>query len=456
MRHKISVSRGVAFLLGGGVMAISGQAAAGPCPTGSNVVYMSGSSAFKTTLVAAQGVLGSTAQIVYLSPGSCEGLQYLLGTGGNPPGTEPGTAVTVVTASDASCDPPGTPDATTVDIGISDVYPSSCVAGYSPTLNPLTGFKDFPGPIQAMVVAAPVLAQATSISAEAAYMVFHYAADTPAHTVAPWSVPLDIFTRFYDSGTLAMLGQAFGNASGTKVLTAGLWANAQCATPDTAACPNTAGSTGKMQGKITTAAALSASDQNAAIGILGAANITAGIKPLAFQAAGESCGYFPDSSITASTGVGNGDKLNVREGRYAIWGPEHLVVKVDGAGNPQGQNSNTAAVQAVIAALTATSTAPASSSTDGGTALTDTQVGTIIDAISKPTAGVVPQCAMKVQRTSEDGAEASYQPPAPCGCRFMAAATGSAPGCTPCGTADGGTTCSGATPVCRFNYCEAQ
>src|SRR5258708_1558034 len=105
MRQNISVSRGVAFVIGGAVMAVTGQAAAAACPTGSNVVYVSGSSAFKAVLVAAQGVLGSSVQIVYLSPGSCQGLEFVLGTGGGAAAAETGTAVTVVTSSDLSCDP---------------------------------------------------------------------------------------------------------------------------------------------------------------------------------------------------------------------------------------------------------------------------------------------------------------------------------------------------------------
>jgi hypothetical protein len=294
-----------------------------------------------------------------------------------------------------------------------------------------------------MDIAVPTASTATSISAQAGYMVFQFAADTAAHTVTPWSIPADVFTRFYDSGTLQMIGAALGD--GTKTLPGGKWANAKCATPGTTACPNTTASTGGEVTALKTAATTSTADGNAAIGIVADQSITTGIKALAFQAAGQMCGYFPDSA------QGNHDKLNVREGRYAIWGPEHLVVNMSG-GQPVGLNSNTAAVQAVISTLTATATAPAASS-DAGTSLTDAQIGSIIDVISAPAAGVVPTCAMKVSRTSEVGPEASFSPPAACGCRFQVAATGAVPtGCTAC-TAS--TSCSGSTPVCRFGYCEA-
>ncbi len=411
MRKNIYVSRGAALWLGAAVLTASGQAAAAACPTGSNVVYVSGSSAFKSILQATQ-----------VAP-----------SGANTP-----------------CTPPGTTPETTVDIGISDVYPSTCL-NYAPTLSAVgsgTMTKDYLGPIQAMVLAVPTASIANSISAEAAYMVFKFAADTTAHSIPPWIIPGDIFTRYYDSGVLNMTGAALGN--GTKTLTAGNWANAQCATPGTSACPNTATSNGNMASHIT-GAATSTADINAAIGDIAAqtAATTTGIKALAFQGVGQTCGYYPDSSN------GNGDKVNVREGRYDIWGPEHLVVKVDGSGNPVGQNGNTAAVQAVIAALIATSTAPLAASVDSGVGLTETQVGSIVDIISAAASGAIPQCAMQVQRSGEDGAESSYSPPAPCTCRFLSAATGTTPSmCTPCGaSADGGTCPS--PQVCRFGYCEA-
>ena len=87
MRKHISMSRVAALVLSGAALTVTGSAAAaaGPCPTGSNVVYVSGSSAFQTVLAAAQSVLGSTATIVYQKPGSCEGLGDVLGFSGAAP-----------------------------------------------------------------------------------------------------------------------------------------------------------------------------------------------------------------------------------------------------------------------------------------------------------------------------------------------------------------------------------
>jgi hypothetical protein len=287
------------------------------------------------------------------------------------------------------------------------------------------------------------------ISAEAAYMVFGFAAAS-GKTIMPWTDPMQIWVRYYDSGTLEMIGKAIG-------LTGSKWVNAT-----NKSSSQTTGSTGGMQMALINAEGVMA-NQSTAIGILSTSGLKTGIKGLAFQGTGQSCSYYPDSSGTA------GDKINVRQGRYEIWGPEHMVANVDGSGKPVGKNSNTAAVQTLINALVSTSQAlPASSDAgtpEGGTAeggsvttLGETEVGNIIAAISAPSAGFIPQCAMQVSRTTEIGAEASYAPPVACSCAFEKAA-GSSPGSTcasrMCTTnAD----CAGktGTPVCHFSFCEAE
>jgi hypothetical protein len=430
-------------------LASSGLAAGADCPSSSSVVYVSGSSALEPVLVAAQTVLGGSVTIVLQSPGSCQGLSYVLGDAGGvaPPDPDPASVITPPTTT--FCDLPGTPAQATVDIAGSDVYPSTCL-GFDPNLNPVgTGLRDYLGPVETMEIAVPSASSESAISAAAAYMVFKYAASNAAVAIAPWTVPGDIFTRYYDSATLWMIGAALGDA--TKFLPGNLWSNARC-NPATSTCPQTASSGAQMVNLIRAAAASGAQDASASIGIVSAQNLSAptDVKPLAFKAVGQSCAYYPDSSL------GAGDKINVRQGRYDIWGPMHFVVGVDGSGNPVGRNGNTAAVQQVIDALVSTSIAPAAAS--GGATLTDAQTGTFIDAISAPPAGgFVPTCAMQVSRNSEVGPEASYMPPAPCGCRFASAATGSPPqGCTACTPADETTVCPGALPVCRFGFCEAQ
>jgi hypothetical protein len=446
MRKKTSLARGVAWLIGGAIAGVSGQAAAQTaCPSGPNTVYLSGSSAFQPVLIATAKALASLStpvNLVYQHPGSCEGLQHILGDSGGAPNPDTDAAFSVTGTAATACGPlPGTPAAAIVDIGISDVYANICTATFDPMLNAVgSSTKDVLGPIQAMTFAVAANSTANAISAEAAYMVFKFDASTTQLVIAPWSTPADIFVRFWDSGTLEMIGKAIN-------LPGGNWANATT----TPAPPQQASGSGNMATKI--AAAATAGDVNGAIGILGAANIygVTTLKPLAFQAKGQSCGFYPDSSSSSA------DKLNVRQGRYAIWGPEHLIVQVDTAGNPVGRNSNTAAVQTVISALTATMNGPAAASSDAGTGLTETQIGSIIDGISTPGAsgGVVPWCAMEVQRSSEIGPLSSYQSPAPCACRYemATAATIHSHTCTAC-TSD--SMCSGSLSHCRYGFCEAQ
>jgi hypothetical protein len=473
MRKNSSFARSAAWLIGGAAVAIAGPAAAGTCPSpGPNVVYLNGSSAFSPVLAATQKILdtitinGTTGvTLVYQAPGSCEGLGYILGQGGAPIADATHGGSIFMGGMKTPCSLPGA-DAGfmgyTADIGISDVWAQTCQGSFSPSLNSVgpDGGAPFPtaeflGPIQAMTIAVPKLSSADTISAEAAYMVFGFDANPIQPVIAPWSTPGHIYTRFWDSGTLEMIATAIG-------LHGGKWANSQGDGmghgADGGAITNQASGSGAMEADLTTSAT-----PDDTIGILGAANIYESnakqeadggmgilLKPLAFQATGQSCAFYPDSSSNST------DKLNVRQGRYEIWGPEHLIVGVDGTGNAVGQNGNTAAVQAVIIALTATMTGPATMSSDAGAALTDAQIGQIIDAISVPAAsgGVVPWCAMEVQRTTEVGPLSSYQSPYPCTCRYTAASTGTPPStCTAC-TSD--TQCTSASlPHCRYGYCEA-
>jgi hypothetical protein len=470
--RKNSFARSAAWLIGGAAVAVAAPAAAATCPSpGPNVVYLNGSSAFSPVLAATQKILdtisinGTTGvTLVYQAPGSCEGLAYILGQGGAPVADATHAGSIFPGGVKTACSLPGADAGFAgfkADIGISDVWTETCQNSFAPSLNSVgpdagaLATAEFFGPVQAMTFAVPKLSSADSISAEAAYMVFGFDADPIQPVIAPWSTAGHIYTRFWDSGTLEMIATAIG-------LNGGKWANSQGDGmghgPDGGAITNQASGSGAMEGDLTNSGA-----PNDTIGILGAANIYESnakqeadggmgilLKPLAFQAKGQSCAFYPDSSSNST------DKLNVRQGRYEIWGPEHLIVGVDGTGSAVGQNGNTAAVQAVLTALTATMTGPATMSSDAGAALTDAQVGQIIDAISVPAAsgGVVPWCAMEVTRTTEVGPLSSYQSPYPCTCRYTAAATGTAPStCTAC-TSD--TQCTSASlSHCRYGYCEA-
>ena len=283
-----------------------------------------------------------------------------------------------------------------------------------------------------------------------------------------------------------MLGAAIG-------LPTSFWANAEVATPGAATClPSEMTNDGcvPIQQKVEGAyspldfmgAAISngTENQSAKIGVLSEAEVAQyngastdnKLKILAYQHAGQPCGYLPDSSASAK------DKLNVRQGRYAAWGPLHFFYNADLAGNPlpgTGDGSQTGKITAMAAILNyfiATGPNPQTpplptgqldgvqgQGADGG--LGPGAAPPPIGEIEKQTvvngeiaASLVPWCAMQVVRTSEIGPEASYEPREPCTCFYSVTTGATVPDyCTTC-TAD--SDCPAPNPKCRLGYCEVQ
>jgi hypothetical protein len=160
-----------------------------------------------------------------------------------------------------------------------------------------------------------------------------------------------------------------------------------------------------------------------AIGVLSsdfADRARANLRVLKFQAKGQACGYLPDSSPTSF------DKANVRDGHYPIWGPVHLFT----------QNVNSVPSQAADALVTRFSVPRLDQ--------------TLLDAIIG--AGYIPQCAMRVQRSGEMSALASFQPQFGCACYFDSKVNG-ASSCQKCG---GPADCPSSAPACNYGYCEVQ
>ncbi len=380
------------------LLAMPSEASAATCASLTNPVYVSGSSAVGPLLKTANAFLlaGTPAvTIVYQSLGSCAGMDAM-------------TNATKVTATPVSWDAngvAGTCDLPTggvnSDIGVSDVFPSSC-----PNITLPSTQKDFQGPNQVMNFVAPVASTQNAISQEAAFAVLGYGG--AMYQVAPWTDMSFLFIRPDTSGTKQMIAAALG-------LAASKWKGT---------IPG-AGKSGDVLNAVSTS-----TNANATFGILASdlldANRTT-IKGLAYQAKGQLCGYLPDSSATTF------DKINVREGRYAIWGPLHLVAVGD-ANGPTNAN-----VAAVVNAFTRKG-------------LTVAQKKAMIDAES--TAHTVPQCAMKVSRTTEVGAEASYQPDEPCGCYFESKVGTASASCKTCAMDSDCTV--GTNTHCRYGYCEAK
>jgi hypothetical protein len=281
------------------------------------------------------------------------------------------------------------------------------------------------------------------ISAKAAYVVF--GSDATTYTVAPWSVSSNIFVRAETSGTLNMIGTAIG-------LIPSKWVNA--GTTGTPPAQQET-STGNMEKAVAT---VTGANVGATIGILsaeGAAtwNSTAAdsatpLKILAFQASEQECGYLPDSSATTF------DKINVRQGRYAIWGPLHFLANTGTNGQPTGPDA--AQIATVLNYFLATGPNPSATlftgaiPGDAGTVPSTADIQSLITAEAKP-GYVVPWCAMEAQRSAEVGPESSYSSPEPCSCLFETTLGSPVSGhtCTTCSTSS---PCS--SGVCRYGFCE--
>jgi ABC-type phosphate transport system substrate-binding protein len=144
------------------------------------------------------------------------------------------------------------------------------------------------------------------------------------------------------------------------------------------------------------------------------------VRVLAYQHYGQTCGYYPDTSITAF------DKRNIRDGHYPVWGVVHILTRVDG-GLPVNPGANRF-INLVLG--------------------TDELPG--LDPIAlEAEAGLIPQCAMTVARDEEGGPLTSVQPQKPCGCYFESLTGGT--NCQDCTMAS---QCPTDRPKCSYGYCE--
>lgn len=365
-------------------------------------IVVTGSSAVSGFLQTASPLVAASGyRIAYQPSGSCNGVDQVFNT--DPAKRialdRPGTVSLLFPANGTAGVPCSWGSGAPVDVGVSDVFATSCNAAYMPS----TSIGDFLGPVQPMTFVVPAASPEKAISAAMGHVIFGRAANDPKS--APWSDPTVYFVRSASSGTQQMLARAIGvpadkwwgkNAGGTGGVVTGLTSVAPSLVPGTI-------------GILSTDA-------------LKAAETRTNIHVLAFQADGQICGFYPDR-IPVSL-----DKQNVRDGHYSIWGPVHFFAAISG-----GQPS------AKATALVQRFTLPGLDQT-------------VLDAIAK--GGLVPQCAMKVTRDTEMGPLKSFAPPFQCGCYFESklANDSTPPGCTACsGTND----CPASTPACNLGFCEA-
>jgi len=297
--------------------------------------------------------------------------------------------------------PTCTPDAAgaPVQVGIPIVFPEACTSQAAPAT-----VKAFKGPIQSFVFVVPTANTAQAISAEEAYMVFGFGA---TGGVSPWIDPTFYFVRPATKGTQVSLGAVIA-------VPAAKW-KGQKIDQSTSVASMVAAST--------------APDKT--IGILGAeiydsATNRAAMRALSFEAFGQTGGYFPDSTVTAF------DKRNVRDGHYAAWSHVFYLSAVDTSGA-----ATNAKAGRLIDILTGAPSAAAPTGLD------------LLTLVASK--GLVPSCAMTVQRAAEGGALYRSQPASPCGC-FYESVVGTAP--ATCAACSASTPCAGTSQQCVHGFCE--
>ena len=384
-------------------LTVASNAFAADCDA--DVILVRGSSASQKLIEAVAKIAAvDGVKIVYSNAGSSCGGVYEAVTD---VATTTGRAATANTAYD-----PAAPSATctmnpprAADIGVSDVYASSCegIAGIGAVTLP-AGVTDTLGPVQPFTLAVnddpsfPV-----AISAEAAFNIFGITGrgGDASFDVAPWNVVADIFGRAQDSGTWQTWARNLGLITQKPV-------------------------SAPQAGAGAVLAALNTANRASAIGIIALNDIvpTNGVapkvRPLAFRAKGQDFAYYPSSTSTAS------DLINVRDGHYQTWANLHFFARKDTAGD------YSANVKKVLGLL------------EGKDA---------VAAVTKIRA--VPNCAMQVSRSSDGGDFKLFTPAKPCGCFFEATASGTAPAsCKTCLGDTDITTCGAGQ--CVFGYCEAK
>lgn len=352
--------------------------------------------------------------LVYIPSGSCtnlanmyQGKYVVSGKGGGP----------YYIPSDPSFDPvAGTVPTCTItpamkpDMAMSIVFPDATDCPTAGTRPNTVGM--FKGPVQAFVFAVPRMSSQVAITAEEAYLVYGFGANDPTKLVQPWSDPNFLYARPVTKGTMISIGANIGVPAGKWQVLPANAIDQSSAVASTLISHNSDGNADKT------------------LGILGAeiydqsAN-RAMLKSLAFRAFKQYHAFWPDSTPTSF------DKQNLRDGHYTLWSYVQYAANVDGNGVPTNPT-----VKNLIDMLVGNTV-----TTNPAFEPLDTEIGN----------GLVPACAMSVQRQAEGGDLSLYSAPEPCGCYYDAKVPNGSTTCTACTSSS---TCG--TGMCRHGYCEAR
>ncbi|MGC4067129.1 MAG: hypothetical protein QM784_21315 [Polyangiaceae bacterium] len=373
------------------------------------VILLTGSSAARPYLQQiAQQLSTEKVFLVYVSSGSCSGVDAIVN---RTPVRTVATYWDGPASAGKSCRIPA--EGWSADLGISDVFVQTC-PGFELASLEAQQVKDAHGPIQTMAFVTPTTSRYGEISAQAAYFVFGFGAEgqvyDPMGAVPIWNDESQIFIRGATSGTQALLASAVGVPTAR-------WRGTVVGSSDdlAAALLNAAGN---------------AESATKSLGILAAdyvdsKNLRGMLRVLAFQDTHQLCAYFPDSTAGAR------DKRNVRDGHYPLFGPMHLLYRVDATGLPANAQNRQVTLD-ILGYLSGTKPLPS------GVPL----LGLFAQN------GLVPECAMRVTRTKDGGNLTAFSPSSPCSCAFEAAT-----GTTDCKTCKVQGDC-GSNEICSLGYCE--
>jgi hypothetical protein len=383
-------------------LAASAHAANPPCAGLSNPIYVqAGDTQLNLLKRLGRALRDNTAKpitLVFSTSGSCTNIdnfrhhtaaitaamQYVPSTAEN--------ASWLPTSATLLCDPPT--GGVFPDIGNSALFISSC----DPTPPPNT-VEEINGPVQAYVMAVPKASSQTAITFEEAYFVFGFGT---AGMVMPWIDETEMYIRTITKSTLLT------------------WAA-------NIAVPGAKWHGMRFDGSPMVEAALKgATNPEAAVGILGAEVYDADrvfFNELAFRAKDQYAAYWADSTSTSR------DKQNVRDGHYTVWSPTVWMDNIDSVSklptNPDARY--------VIDLIAGHDVMP----------VPNFEAATIVARV-----GLVPDCAMRVQRAFDGGPLSHYKPSVSCVCSYLRDVDNS-----PCATCDSSTPCAAGT-TCRNGYCE--
>ncbi len=383
-----------------------------PCDQLTNPVYVQAGDTQTNLLNALGRKLRDNAPnpitLVFITSGSCTNIQESYACAGGLGSAGCAALTATMTYIPSAAEVPGwalgsadftcTPPANTFpDIDNSAVFNSACTTAAPPSNVSLQS-----GPIQAYVMSTPTLSDQTAITAEEAYFVFGFGA---AGMISPWTMESEMFIRTVTKSTLITWADSIGVPPGKWI-----------------------GSAFAQSAQVVSALEGAPTPENA-IGILGDEvydGLRGQVNVLAYRAYGQYGAYYPDSTLTSH------DKQNIRDGHYFVWSPTEYMEYINPATGSATNPNADYVIDLIVGKESSATPAP-----------------NFVAANVVASVGLVPDCAMGVQRSFDGGPLSLYSPPQSCLCSYSNAVGADTQGCTTCSANN---PC--ATGVCRAGYCE--